>query len=326
MTPAGWRDRLHHAARALPLVLCAACSEPAENAFPGYAEGEYVRVGAPLPGTLVRLNLKAGDSVAAGALAFVLEQASEAASRQEAQSRVERAEAQLADLRKGARSDELAAIDAEMKAARAALALSRANLERDRKLVADQFISRARLDQSNAALAADRARVEQAAARLRTARSGARSDQVAAATKEADAARAQLAQTQWRLDQKVKLTPAAGMVTDVAFRVGEFVPAGAPVFTLLPPANIKARFFIPEKRLGQLRMGQAVSVTCDGCPAPIAARISFISPQAEYTSPLIYSKENRAALVFMVEATPAPGHSGALHPGQPVSVALGPMP
>jgi HlyD family secretion protein len=309
------------AALALPLILCAACKQPLDNAFPGYAEGEYVRLGAPLAGTLVKLNLRAGDSVAAGAPAYVLEQASETAARQEAQSRVERAEAQLADLRKGARSDELAAINADLKAAEAAQALSRANLERDRKLVADQFISRARLDQSSAALEADRARVEQAAARVRTAHLGARSDQVAAATKEADAARAQLAQAQWRLDQKAQTVPTAGVVTEVAFRVGEWVPAGAPVLTLLPPANIKARFFIPEARLGQLKLGQAASIACDGCPGPIAARISFISPQAEFTSPLIYSKENRASLVFMAEATPNPGQAAVLHPGQPLTVA-----
>lgn len=300
--------------------LLGACSEPADNAFPGYAEGEYVRLGAPLAGTLAKLHLRAGDKVAAGAPAYVLEQASETAARQEAQSRVERAEAVLADLRKGARSDELASIAAELKAAEAARALSRANLERDRKLVSDQFISRARLDQSSAALAADQARVEQAAARLRTAQSGARSDQIAGAAKEVEAARAQLAQAQWRLDQKAQVVPAAGMVTEVAFRVGEFVPAGAPVVTVLPPANIKARFFVPEKRLGQLRMGQAATIACDGCPAPIAARVTFISPQAEYTSPLIYSKENRAALVFMVEATPAPGQAAELHPGQPLTV------
>jgi HlyD family secretion protein len=311
---------IKRAALILPLAMLGACNEPVDTSFPGYAEGEYVRVGAPLAGTLAKLHLRAGDTVAAGAPAYVLEQASETAARQEAQSRVERAEAVLADLRKGARSDELATIGAELKAAEAARSLSRANLERDRKLVSDQFISRARLDQSNAVLAADQARVEQAAARLRTAQSGARSDQVAGATKEVDAARAQLAQAQWRLDQKAQVVPAAGMVTEVGFRVGEFVPAGAPVLTVLPPANIKARFFVPEKRLGQLRMGQDATISCDGCAAPIKARVSFISPQAEYTSPLIYSKENRAALVFMIEATPTPGQAAVLHPGQPLTV------
>lgn len=308
----------------LPPLLLAACNPSNDNAFPGYVEGEYVRLGAPLAGTLAKVHLRTGDNAVAGAPAYVLEQASETAARQEAQSRVERAEALLADLRKGARPDEKAAIAADLKAAEAALALSRASLERDRKLVSEQFISRARLDQSRAAAAADRARVEQAAARLRSASLSARSDQVAAAEKEADAARAQLAQAQWRVDQKAQTVPVSGFVTEVAYRVGEWVPAGAPVLTLLPPQNIKARFFIPQARLGQLRLGQPASIACDGCPASIPARISYISPQAEYTSPLIYSKENRSTLVFMVEATPEPNQAAELHPGQPLTVTPGP--
>lgn len=306
------------------LLLCAACDTPDDKSFPGYAEGEYVRLGAPLAGTLAKVHLRTGDHAAAGAPAYVLEQASETAGRQEAHSRVERAEALLADLRKGARPDEKAALAAGLKAAEAALAMSRASLERDRKLVTEQFISRARLDQTNASVAADRARVEQAEARLRTAGLSARSDQIAAAEKEAGAARAQLAQAQWRVDQKAQTVPVNGFVTEVAYRVGEWVPAGAPVLTVLPPQNIKARFFIPQARLGQLRVGQAASIACDGCPAAIAARISYIAPQAEYTSPLIYSKENRSTLVFMVEATPAPAQAAALHPGQPLTVTPGP--
>ena len=107
--------------------------------------------------------------------------------------------------------------------------------------------------------------------------------------------------------------------SDVAYRAGEWVPAGAPIATLLPPANIKARFFIPETALGKIRVGQGAVIACDGCAQPIKGRITFIAPEAEYTSPLIYSKENRAALVFMVEAAPEPGQA-ALHPGQPLTV------
>jgi HlyD family secretion protein len=306
----------------LPLLLLGACSPQADTGFPGYAEGEYVRLGAPLAGTLTRINFRTGDTVTAGAPAYVLEQGSETASRLEASSRVQRAEALLADLRKGARSDEVAAIAADLRGAEAALALSRANLERDRKLAGENFISRARIDQSSAAVALDRARVEQAAARLRTSQSSARTDQVAAAEKEVEAARAQLAQAQWRLDQKAQTVPAAGLIAEVNYRVGEWVPAGAPVLTILPPENVKARFFIPEARLGRLKLGQAATIACDGCAAPIKARISFIAPQAEYTSPLIYSKENRSTLVFMAEATPEPKQAAQLHPGQPLTVAL----
>ena len=101
------------------------------------------------------------------------------------------------------------------------------------------------------------------------------------------------------------------------------MPLGGPVLTLLPPGNIKARFFVPEAALGGLALGQPVSLACDGCGAPIPARLSFIAREAEFTSPLIYSRENRAALVFMVEARPEPAEARRLHPGQPLQVRLG---
>ena len=313
--------------QAITLACCivlVGCDKPAAEGFPGYAEGEYVRLAAPLAGTLAKVHVRRGDQAVAGKPAYVLEQASESAARQEAGSRVGRAKAQLADLRKGARSDELAALAAELRQAEAALALSQANVERDRQLTDQHFVARSRLDQSSASLAADRARVEQVRARVRTAQSGARPDQVAAAGKEVDAARAQLAQAQWRVEQKAQVLPVSGLVTDVAYREGEFVPAGSPIITLLPEANIKARFFIPQAQLGRIRIGQAAHIACDGCGQGVKARISFIAPEAEFTSPLIYSKENRASLVFMVEAMPQPGQALQLHPGQPLTVTTAP--
>jgi HlyD family secretion protein len=116
--------------------------------------------------------------------------------------------------------------------------------------------------------------------------------------------------------------PRDGQVTDTLYVQGEWVPAGSPVVALLPPANIKVRFFVPEKILGSVKTGQAVSVRCDGCEKPISAHISYISPQAEYTPPVIYSRENRAKLVFLVEARPAPVEAAELHPGQPVEVTF----
>ena len=98
--------------------------------------------------------------------------------------------------------------------------------------------------------------------------------------------------------------------------------AGSPVVTVLPPANVKVRFFVPEPRLGAMRVGQRVEVSCDGCGAPVAAQVTYISPQAEYTPPVIYSRESRAKLVFLVEARANAADSARLHPGQPVDVKL----
>ena len=102
------------------------------------------------------------------------------------------------------------------------------------------------------------------------------------------------------------------------------MPAGAPVVSLLPPQNIKARFFVPETVLGAVRIGQQVEMRCDGCAAPVAAQITFISPQAEFTPPVIYSRDARAKLVFLIEARAAPGDAVKLHPGQPLEVRLMP--
>ena len=106
------------------------------------------------------------------------------------------------------------------------------------------------------------------------------------------------------------------------FNRGEWVPAGAPVVTLLPPANVKVRFFVPESRLGSVKVGGRVAIACSGCEANLGATISYVSSQAEYTPPVIYSNDNRTRLVFMVEARPAPEQAAKLHPGQPVDVSL----
>lgn len=305
----------------LPILLSACVEKPADY-FSGYAEAEYVRLASPLAGTLVKLYVERGDRVERNTPAFVLEQDSERAAREEAAHGVQRAQAQLANIRKGKRPDEIAAIEAQLAQANAALQLSTENLARQTKLVADKFISPANLDAARAAVKQDQARVNDVRAQLRVARLGARSDEIAAAEQTLKAAQAQLAQAEWRLEQKTQRMPVSGDVNDVLYREGEWVPAGSPIVSLLPPQNIKVRFFVPEGIIGALRVGQEVTLQCDGCKAPIAARISYLSSAPEYTSPLIYSKENRSTLVFMIEARPAVGDARLLHPGQPVEVRL----
>ncbi len=131
-----------------------------------------------------------------------------------------------------------------------------------------------------------------------------RDDEIRAAEAAVTAARAALAQAEWRLAQKTGAAPTAGIVVDTLYRPGEMVPAGLPIVQLLPPANVKIRFFVPEEVVARIAIGQVVQVACDGCGAPVAATVRFISPRAEFTPPVIYSREQRARLVFMVEARP----------------------
>lgn len=304
------------------LLLAAACGGKKVVGLQGYIEGEYARIAAPFAGTLVKLEVQRGQAVQAGAPLFVLEAESESAARREAEERARRAEAQLEDLRKGRRATEIEAVRQQLAQTEAASLLSQKELARQEDLVARGFVSRQRLDEARAARDRDRSRVAELQADLATARAGARPDELRAAQAEAQATRAALAQADWRLRQKSVAATVAGTVTDTLFVPGEWVPAGAPVVTLLPPPNVKARFFVPESRLGEVKLGQAVELACDGCGAPIAARVTFIAPQAEFTPPVVYSKESREKLVFLVEARPAVEEAGRLHPGQPVDVTL----
>jgi len=135
-------------------------------------------------------------------------------------------------------------------------------------------------------------------------------------------AQARLNSAQTRLARRKVLSPVAGTVQRIYYRVGEMVSAGKPIVSILPPGNLKVRFFVNEAALPALKLGDEVTVTCDGCGSGIAARITFIARTSEYTPPVIYSVDERSKLVFLIEArTDTPER---LRVGQPVSVVLGP--
>ncbi|MCF8469257.1 MAG: efflux RND transporter periplasmic adaptor subunit [Parvibaculum sp.] len=157
-----------------------------------------------------------------------------------------------------------------------------------------------------------------AEAELDTAR--ARRDRAGAAVL---AAASGLDQAEWRLRRREGHAPASSIVQDVLFRQGEFAAASQPVISLLPPENIKVRFFIPEAELGDIGEGRPVTFSCSGCPENFGGTIRFISTQAEYTPPVIYSDQSKEKLVYMAEATPD-RNPEALRPGQPVTVKLNP--
>ena len=221
----------------------AACQQSTNGVLPGYAEGEYVRIAAPSAGSLALLNVKRGDRIEVGAALFALEQDNEKAAREESLARVKRAEAQLDNQRKGRRPDELDAIRAQLAQAEAGSRLSTAEFVRQQQLVAQKFISPARLDELRSARERDQAKVAELRAQLRVAQLAGRSDEIAAAEADIKAAREQLAQADWKLAQKSQRAPRAALVADTLYTQGEWVPAGMPVVSLLPRENIKIKFF-----------------------------------------------------------------------------------
>jgi HlyD family secretion protein len=303
-------------------LLLAGCAKTAPNRFQGYIEGEYVYVAAPLSGALTRLAVARGESVQAGQLLFALERQPEAAARDQARKNLAQAQAQLADLTKGKRPTEIDALAAQLEQAKASLKLAEAELARREKLVDSKVISLEEVDQARTQKDSAQASVNQLTADLETARLGAREDAIRAAQAAVEAQQAALVKAQWSFDQKQQSAPTNAVVQDTLYRQGEWVAAGNPVVVLLPPDNLKVRFFVPETILPQIKIGQPVTIQCDGAAQPFKAKVNYISTQAEYTPPVIYSRETRANLVYMIEATFSPADAANLRPGQPADVTL----
>lgn len=306
------------------LVPAAGCAPPSRDRVQGYVEGEYLYIASPHPGSLASLYVERGALVEKGDPLFALESVPETSARDEAARRLSQARASLADLKKGLRAPELASLEAQLERARASLTLTEKELSRQEQLFRAGSVPPQALDRARSAYDQDRYRVSQLESDLQTARLGGRPDQIGAAEAHVRALEAALTRAEWDLSQKGQAAPQAGQVFETLFRPGEWIPAGRPVVVLLPPRNIKVRAFVPQERIGAIRLGDPVQVSVDGIPEPFRGRVSFISPQAEYTPPILYNRENRAKLVFLVEAVFEPETAVRLHPGQPVDVRIGP--
>lgn len=306
------------------LALTAGCSSRPAGVCQGYIEGEFVYPAAPVAGMLTNLAVARGAEVRAGQLLFVLEAAAEAAAVREAEQRVAQARARLDNSRKGRRPSEISSLEAQLQRSVANLQLSEVELTRLTRLREASVVSPEELDRAKSRREADQAQVASMKADLETARLGAREDEITAAEADLAAVEAALARARWAVEQKTQAAPTAGRIQDTLYRAGEFVPAGSPVLVLLPPENIKARFFVPETELASVKIGQTIAVSFDGATAPVRATINYVSAQAEFTPPVIYSQQTRAKLVYLVEAAFAPADAVKLHPGQPVEVRLNP--
>lgn len=297
------------------------CDKAPSDLVQGYVEGEYVYVASPYGGALATLSVRRGRQVTAGDPLFALDQSSEKATRDEAERRLSQARANLEDRRKGKRPSEIASLRAQLQQAQAALQLSLREVSRQEGLAAVPGAAvEVEVDRARSAQDQNQQRVSQLEADLNTALLGSRTDQVTAAEAEVRAKEAALAKAEWDFSQKRQLAPKTGLVFDTLYREGEWVPAGRPVVVLLPPDHIKVRIFVSQARLGTIQLGDLVRVTVDGVQGSIDGKVSYISPKAEYTPPVLYSQGSRDKLVFLVEVLFDQAVAVNLHPGQPVDV------
>jgi HlyD family secretion protein len=306
------------------LIWLGLMAPPGPASFQGYVEGEFVMVSPTVGGQLITRSVERGQQVKAGDPLFALDQADEKAARDKAAAMLSQAQDRLSNLAKGKRQPEIAVIAAQKAQAEAQVRLAELDLDRQKRLIGSAAFMKQQFDQVQATFDQQTSRVAELAAQLQVAElSLGRDDELRAAVGDVSANQAALAQAQWKLDQKSLSAPSAALVADTYFNPGEMINAGQAVVSLLPPGNIKVRFFVPQEVLAKFPIGARVSIHCDGCASDIPATVRFVSPQAEYTPPVLYNRENRNRIVFLIEARPTQTPE-ALRPGQPVDVVLSP--
>jgi HlyD family secretion protein len=287
--------------------LLIACDSKKQDRFDGYAEGEFVYVAPTTSGVLEKLYVKKGQEVLSGEKFFAIETINLLAMRDLALSKYN-------NLLKGKRSEEVNVIAKQKEQAEANLANAKRSYERCQELIKIHAVSQSDLDEKATLCKSLEAKVQELSSVLSVARMGARSDEIRAADQE-------VIQANNNLAKAIPKALQSGRVEDIYYHPGEFVVAGSPVISFLPFNNIKVRFFVPQKMLPEISLNQKVRIVFDGIDSFIEAEITFISPRAEFTPPMIYSAESQKKLVFMVEASPKK-FDERLRPGLPVSIFL----
>lgn len=303
------------------LVLLPGCSSENEESVLGYIEGEYIYVAPTTAGILQTLNVERGDLVETGAKLFALDPLQLNSSLEIARLKMAAAESTLKDLSKGARPEEISVLLKQQEELRLVLENEKKEYDRVHQLIKDGVISASDFDARETSWQVAQERLKEIEAQLAVANLGAREDQLNVAQRQLLIAEQGVEQAEKLLQESSPLAVSAGSVEDVFYRPGEFVKAGSPVVCILPPVNIKVRFFIPEKMVSKVQLGGLVRVLLSGRKEGISSRITFISRTAEFTPPVIYSLESREKLVFMIEATPEESVQ-MLRPGLPVNVLI----
>lgn len=284
----------------------------------GYVEADYVYVAPVSPGRIDQMPVAQGDRVKKGDVLFVQTTDQQTAVLHASEARVQAAGANLRNLESGSRQAEMDVLNASLAQAQSEQALAKSTLDRSRKLEKSGVISAAQFDNAQSRLTTASARVAQLQAQLKVAELPARNAQIAAAEANLRAAEADARQARLALDDRTIRAPRDGVVERILFSNGEMAQTGQPVVSLLPPRATKVRFYIPEPDRSQFQIGETVDISCDGCAKGLTATLNYMAEDPQNTPPVIYSREERARMVFMAEAR-LPHNSGIL-PGQPVSV------
>lgn len=304
------------------LFILVGCGEKNQNIVQGYVEGDFLRISLPESGIVTSMTVMRGQIVKAGDALFSLDNQSEAAAVEKAAALLKQFEAQQLNLLNSEKGKEINALKAELLQFEADLQFSQNQYKRHAALVKIGAISALEFDKTSNELHVNKARVIAATHRLAKAKEGiGRKEEVHAAIAAAQAQQAALNEAKSLLQKRLAFAPSSGRIEDVYYRRGETVAAGQPVLSLLPPENIRIRFFLNPQQIGRIKQDMTIRVSCFGCANNIRAKINYIAKEASYKPPILYSRDHSEKLVFLVEARPVSNLS-SFHPGQPVTINL----
>ena len=307
---------------AVPVLasLLSGCAPPRPLAV-GYVEGEYVLVAPIETAQILSVEVARGDRIGRDQPLVRLENRDAEIAVLQAKAALAQAERQKANLLQGKRPEEIAVIEASLVSAKAQAKEAERVLSRQTELLRKGISTQASYDTAATQVELAQAKVAELMANLAVARLPARPEEIKAAEAAIEQARSGLKNAQWRLTKRTLSIPSNGVVFDIIRKPGEVAGPQAPVLSVLPDGATKLRVYVPEKKLSGLRLGGRLKVRCDGCRDGLTATISYISPDPEFTPPVIYSLENRQKLVYLIEARPDDG-ARELKPGQIVDVDL----
>lgn len=296
------------------------CQNSRDHEYQGYIEGELVYLASPFSGHLQTLETDRGDSVVKGQPLFALDPEPERSQLQQAEHQLQQSKAKLHDLEKGQRDTVLAGLIAQIEQTSAEVQLAKEQLERNQRLFRKGAIDEDSLSVAKSNYQQKYALLQQRQANLAEAKQGNRRDIIAEQQQRVNEAQANLSRATWALAKKSIAAPTNATVFDTFFKQDEWVAAGTAVLALLAPENVRVIFFIPEQDLSHIQRGQKVKISCDNCKKSFMATISYISPEAEFTPPVIYSREHSHKLIYRIKARPVSTNDFPLHPGQPVYI------
>jgi HlyD family secretion protein len=300
--------------------LFAACG-PAAPLAVGYVEGDFVLLAPIEVAEVESVAVRRGDRVEAGKVVATLESGDAEIAVAEAEAGLARAQAELADLRLGKRPEEIEVLEAAVRSAKAQAEEAKRVLTRAEDLFERGIAPEAQFDEASTRMELADAEVRQAEANLAVGGLAARAETIKAAEYQVKQAEAQVEQARWRLSKRKLVAPSPGRIDDVIRDPGDTAGPTAPVVSMLPDGAVKLRVFVPEAQFSSVAVGALLDVRCDGCPDGLTARVSYVSPDPEFTPPVIYSLETRQKLVYLVEAR-LEDDAAPLQPGQIVDVSL----